>query len=218
MTSGRRPAGCGPDAGSGAARPPVAVLLAVFLLLAAQLTAITGLRGAADPEGYPLNTSKPLRVNTFEDDGVIGLRAALGYSTLHEDRFSYLFGVGGPVLHAARPVMAALDRLGLITRFEDPSLYLLYPQELERAYKAFAVYQLLAFTMWLPLAGWLLLSRHVSRPAGVWAAWLLALTPFLTGFETRLKPDSAALLMGILSLHFALNHFRDGGRRNLLAA
>ncbi|WP_243438997.1 hypothetical protein [Fundidesulfovibrio soli] len=218
MTSGRRPPGCGPDQGGGAQRPPVAVLLAVLLLLAVQLTAIMGLRGAADPEGYPLNTSKPLRVNTFEDDGVIGLRAALGYSTLHEDRFSYLFGVGGPVLHAARPVMAALDRLGLITRFEDPSLYLLYPRELERAYKAFAVYQLLAFTMWLPLAGWLLLSRHVSRPAGIWAAWLLALTPFLTGFETRLKPDSAALLMGILSLHFALNHLRDGGRRNLLAA
>ena len=218
MTSGLRPSGCGPEAGSGTARPPVAVLLAVLLLLAVQLTAITGLRGAADPEGYPLNTSKPLRVNSFEDDGVIGLRAALGYSTLHEDRFSYLFGVGGPVLHVARPVMAALDRLGLITRFQDPSLYLLYPKELERAYKAFAVYQLLAFTMWLPLAGWLLLSRHVSRPAGVWAAWLLALTPFLSGFETRLKPDSAALLMGILSLHFALNHFRDGGRRNLLAA
>jgi len=199
-------------------RPPWLVAAAVVFLLAVQIIAIGGLRGVADSEGYPLNTSKKFGLNVFEDDGILGLHAALGYSRLHEDRFSYLFGVGGPVLHAAKPVMRALDSLGVITRFEDPALYQLYPQELERAYKAFATYQLLAFTMWLPVAAYLLLSRHVSPRAGVWGAWLLALSPFLTGFETRIKPDSAALLFGLLSLNFGLAHLKAGKTRALLLA
>jgi len=179
---------------------------------------IGGLRGVADSEGYPLNTSKKFSLNVFEDDGILGLHAALGYSRLHEDRFSYLFGVGGPVLHAAKPVMRALDALGIIVRFDDPALYQLYPKELERAYKAFAAYQLLAFTMWLPVAAYALLSRHLSRRAGIWAAWLVALSPFLTGFETRIKPDSAALLFGLLSLNAALCHLKSGKLRSLLLA
>jgi len=199
-------------------RPPWLVAAAVALLLAVQVISICGIRGVADTEGYPLNTSKKFGLNVFEDDGLHGLYAALGYSRLHEDRFSYLLGVGGPILHTAKPVMRLLNRLGVITRFEDPSLYQLYPQELERAYKAFATYQLLAFTVWLPVAGYVLLSRHQSRRAGIWAAWLLALSPFLTGFETRIKPDSAALLFGLLSLNYALHHLKNGRTRNLLLA
>lgn len=199
-------------------RLPWLVAAAVVFLLVVQVLAIGGLRGVADSEGYPLNTSKKFGLNVFEDDGILGLHAALGYSRLHEDRFSYLFGVGGPVLHAAKPIMRALDALGIIVRFEDPALYQLYPKELERAYKAFAAYQLLAFTMWLPVAAYALLSRHFSRRAGIWAAWLVALSPFLTGFETRIKPDSAALLFGILSLNVALCHLKSGKLPSLLLA
>lgn len=195
---------------------PVAAAMAV--LLAVQLCVLAGLRPVTGEGGYALNTSKRFSLNIREDDGVIGLHAALGYSRLHEDRFSYLFGVGGPVVHAAKPVLALLDRLGLITRFEDASLYQLYPGELDKAYRAYALYQLLAFTLWLPAAGYLLLSRHVSRRAGVLGAWCLALTPFLALFEQRIKPDTAALLFGLLSLHFALWHNRAGKGRDWLLA
>lgn len=212
----------GPDAGrredAGRRAWPWCVLAAMAVLLCLQLTVIAGLRGVADPQGYGLNTSKKFQLNIFEDDGILSLAVALGYNKVHEDRFSYLFGIGGPVLHLARPVMAGLGAMGLVVRFDAPDLYQLYPQELERCYKAYAVYQLLAFTLWLPAAGYLLLSRHVSRRAGCWGAWLLALTPFLSAFETRIKPDSAALLFGLLALHFALAHLESGRRRQLLAA
>jgi len=197
---------------------PWPVWAAMFFLLAFQVTAIAGLRGVPDLEGYLLNTSKKFDLGVFEDDGILSLHTALGYNRLHSDRFSYLLGIGGPVLHLAKPVMTGLDALGLIAKFKDPSLYLLYPGELTRAYKAYALYQLLAFTLWLPAAAYILLSRHVSRRAGLWGAWLLALTPFLTGFETRIKPDTPALLFGLLALSLCLDYLKSGGRLRLFGA
>ena len=199
-------------------RPWLPVTGAVAFILAVQLIAITGMRGVVDPEGYPLNTSQKFSLNVYEDDGIMGLKASLGYNRLYEDRFSYLFGIGGPVLHAAKPVMILLGRLGIISRFDQPGLYQMYPHELSAAYKAFAVYQLLAFTIWLPVVAYVLLSSHVSKAAGVWGAWLFALTPFLTGFEGRIKPDTPALLFGLMSLHFSLQHFKLGKERQHLLA
>jgi hypothetical protein len=187
------------------------------LLLFLQLSALSGLRGVADTEGYPLNTSKKFALNTYEDDGILGLYAALGFNQLHSDRFSYLFGIGGPVLHLAKPVMTLMASLGFFSRFEDPRLYQLYPNEFQKAYKSFALYQLLFFTLWLPAAGWLVLGHHISRSAGIWGAWLLALMPFFTGFETRIKPDTAALLFCLLSFYYTLCHIREGKQAQLLA-
>ncbi|MBI4806806.1 MAG: glycosyltransferase family 39 protein [Desulfovibrio sp.] len=197
---------------------PWSVIASIAVLLLFQLLVIGGLRGVDDQHGYGLNTSKKFGLNVYEDDGIISLYTALGYNSIHGDRFSYLFGIGGPVLHLARPVMSGLDALGFITRFEDPELYQLYPQALDKCYRAFALYQLLAFTLWLPAAGYLLLSRHVSPRAGFWGAWLVALTPFLSAFETRIKPDTPALLFGLLCLYFGLNYARSGRKSHLFTS
>ncbi len=194
---------------------PRRVMLAVAVFIAVQALAIGSLRGVDEGAGTLLNTAKTLSFNTYEDDGAINVFAALGYFKDHSNRFSYLINIGGPALHLARLAVSAGDALGLVKRFDDPLLYLSHPDELLRVWKFFGWFKLLVFTIWLPLAVYWLAANHFSRRAGTLACWAVCLMPFLTGFETRMKCDGAAIAFMLLSLTFQIDYLRRWSRKSI---
>jgi len=196
-------------------RAAVAVTLVFFFV---NLAAVFHLRGVADAEGYGLNTSRLIPVNTYEDDGSINLHASLGYSRLHEGKFSYYFNIGGPFLHLGTAVMGIGVELGLLKRFESPRLYWNYPEELLRAWKFFGLYKLFGFLMFLPVVVYWVGNNHLSRNAGIVATVLVAVMPFIPGFEQRMKVDSPALVLGLLSLLFQIQYSKWGRDSHLYVA
>jgi len=198
-------------------RLPRLVLAALAVFIAVQAVAICNMRGVADPQGYVLNTNKPLPVNTYEDDAQVSLMHALGYYGPTTNTFDVATNFGGPLLYGARPFIWAAAKLGLVQHFDDRSLYILYPAELLRIFKIFSFYKL-AVLLVVPLGVFWLLRNHVSERAGVIGVWLIAATPFLTGFELRLKPDGVVFGLTMLSMLYQLAFARDGRARHLYAA
>lgn len=188
-------------------RVAVAAALVFFFV---NLACVFHIRGVADAEGYVLNTSRLIPVNTFEDDGSINLYASLGYSRLHESKFSYYFNIGGPFLHLGTVAMALGQELGLVKRFESPRLYWNYPEELLQAWKLFGLYKLFGFLMFLPVVVYWIGNNHISRNAGNIATVLVAAMPFIPGFELRMKVDSPAMLLGLVSLLFQIQYAKQG--------
>ena len=191
----------------------IAVLTLVFF--AANLAGVLNLRGVADPEGYVLNTSRLIPVNTHEDDGHLNITAMLGHLELHQNKFSYYFNIGGPFLLFAQGAAAVGDALGLVKRFDDPTLYWLYPGELKRAWQFFGMLKL-AFLVWLPVVVFWFGNNHLSRRSGLVGAAFVAAMPFIPGFEQRMKVDSVVIALGLLSLLFQVAYARWGRDRDLL--
>ncbi|QAZ69300.1 ArnT family glycosyltransferase [Solidesulfovibrio carbinolicus] len=198
-------------------RLPRSVLAALLVFVAVHTVAICNMRGVADPQGYNFNSNKPLPVNSYEDDAQVSLMHALGYYGPTTNTFDVATNFGGPLLHGARPVIWAAAKLGFVQRFEDRSLYVLYPAEMLRIFKIFSFYKL-AFLLAIPLGVFWLLRNHVSERAGVLGAWLMVSVPFLTGFELRLKPDGVVFGLTMLSMLYQLAFARDGRARHLYAA
>ncbi|MFZ5426241.1 MAG: hypothetical protein ACOZEN_04665 [Thermodesulfobacteriota bacterium] len=196
---------------------PKGAAAAALVFLAVNLAALAGLRGVADPEGFILNTSHIVPVNSHEDDGQINIAAMLGFLEPGSSKFGYYFNIGGPFLHIASGAAAAADALGLVKRFDQPALYWLYPEELKRAWTFFGAVKL-CFVVWLPVAAYWFGNNHLSRRAGLIGAWLVCAMPFLPGFEQRMKVDSVAILAGLVSLTLALAYARWGGRSRMVMA
>ena len=193
----------------------VLTALAVFILL--NLTAILHIRGVADQEGFILNTSKFIPVNTYEDDAQVSIFHALWYVGETKDTFTVATNFGGPLLHLAKPVLWLGSKIGLIKRFDDVYLYVTYPEELARVFKLFSIYKLALLTL-LPLSMYWLLANFFSQRAGELAAWLVAAMPFLTGFELRLKPDGLVFALAMLSVLHQLEFIRSARSRHLYLA
>ena len=197
-------------------RVPVHVWAAVVFFLCLQTVATLNLRGPADPELYLLDATKHVPVNTYEDDGAINVAAALDLIP-RSDRFSYLINIGGPFLLGGRAVLHAADALGLVQCFDDPWLYVIFPDAYRRVWTVFGLYKLIVWMPWLPLSLFWLARNHLGKKAGGIAAWLLAVMPFATGFEPRLKADAPAIAAGLLALLFFFQYVRDGRRGRLYA-
>lgn len=197
---------------------PRHVFAAAALFIAVQALALSTMPGVRDLAGTLLNTSKPLSFNTYEDDGAINVYAALGYFKDHSNRFSYLINIGGPALHLAGLAVSAADSLGLVKRFKDPLLYLMYPDEFLNIWKFLGYFKLLLFTAWLPLVVYWIGANHFSKRTGTLACWLAAVMPFTTGFEIRMKFDAAAIVLMLLSLLFQLDYLKRRNRRSLYLA
>ncbi|WP_243362117.1 ArnT family glycosyltransferase [Fundidesulfovibrio terrae] len=195
--------------------PSVCIALLVFVFV--NVSAILQMRGVSDSEGYVLNTSKAIPVNTYEDDAQVSIMHALWYFGPTTNTFDVATNFGGPLLHVAKPVMWLGAKLGWIKRFDDRSMYVLYPGELGRIFKLFAFYKLAVLTL-LPLSCFWLLNNFFSRRAGELAAWLVAAMPFLTGFELRLKPDGVVFALTMLSLLHQFAFQKHGRSRNLYLA
>lgn len=194
---------------------PNLIVVLTLVFFAANLAGVLNLRGVADPEGYVLNTSRLIPVNTHEDDGHLNITAMLGHLELHKNKFSYYFNIGGPFLLFAQGAAAVGDTLGLVKRFDDPTLYWLYPEELKRAWQFFGMLKL-AFLMWLPVVVFWFANNHLSRRSGLIGAALVAAMPFVPGFEQRMKVDSVVIALGLLSLLFQVAYARWGRDRDLL--
>lgn len=195
---------------------PKAVLAAVLVFAAVNLASILGLHGIADPEGYVLNPSRQIPVNTHEDDGHLNITAMLGHLKPGQSKFSYYFNIGGPFLHLATGAAAIGDALGLVKRFDDKTIYWLYPEELKRAWQFFGMVKL-AFIIWLPIVVFWFGNNHFSRRAGLAAAWLVVAMPLIPGFEQRMKVDSVVIGLGLLSMLFQVAYARWGRTRDLYA-
>ncbi|GAB6037347.1 hypothetical protein JCM15519_19060 [Fundidesulfovibrio butyratiphilus] len=198
-------------------RLPWLAWLAVAFFFTVNLTCILNARGVADPEGYALSTSKPFQVNIYDDDGAVSLHHALGYYHGVYDTFSIATNFGGPLLHAAKPVMRLASGLGVFTRFDSPDQYTLYPGELLKAWKVFGVFKLLLM-LGLPAVFYLLGANFVSRGAGLLACWMAALLPAVPVFEMRMKPDGVVLMLTLWAVLFLLEYVRSGRGRPLYAA
>lgn len=196
---------------------PWRVALAVALFFLINFTAICHMRGVADPEGYVLNTSKLIPVNTYEDDAQVSIGHALGLFGEVKDTFSIATNFGGPLLHAAKPVMWAAAKLGLIKRSPDRFFYVAYPEELLKIWQVFAVYKLCILLL-LPLSLYWIGSNFISEATGTVAAWLVTAMPYITAFEVRLKPDGVVLALTLLAVLHLLEHVRSGRARNLYYA
>ncbi len=188
------------------------LVIAFFILINA--VAIVNLRGVADPEGYPLNTSRKIPLNSHEDDGSLNIYAILGYSHLTEDRFGSYFNIGGPFLHLGTAVAILGDRFGLIKRFDDSRLYWQHPDEYRKVWQFFGFYKLFLLA-WLPVAVYWFASNHFSRRAALLATILTAAMPFIPGFELRMKVDSACITAGIVGLMLQVQHAKWGRPRHL---
>lgn len=197
-------------------RVPLHVWAAVAVFLCLQLLVVTHLRGPADPGLYPLDATKHVPVNAYEDDGAINVAAALGLVP-DSDRFSSLINIGGPFLLGGRAFLHLADALGLVRCFDDPWLYVMYPDAYRRVWTAFGLYKALVFLPWFPLVLYWIGRNHLSEGAGSLAAWMLAVMPFPTGFEARLKTDSPAMILGLFALLFLFQFARDGRRSRLFA-
>jgi len=189
----------------------------VVLFIVTQSYAILETRGVADPEGFIVNTSKPIPVNTYEDDAQVSLMHALSYFGPTTNTFDVATNFGGPLLHLAKPVMWLGAKLGLIKRFDDRSLYILYPNELKRIFILFSFYKLSILTL-LPLSVFWLLNNFFSRRAGHLALFFLLGMPFLSGFELRLKPDGVVFAITILSLMHQLAYSQSSNSKHLYLA
>lgn len=198
-------------------RVPAHVWAAVALFLCVQALATFHLRGPADPELYPLDATKHVPVNAYEDDGAINVAAALGLVP-QTDRFSSLINIGGPFILGGRAFLHAAGALGFVRCFDDPWLYVMFPEAYHRAWVVFGLYKLLVFMPWLPLVLFWIGRNHMSERAGGLAAWTVAVMPFLTGFEPRLKTDTPAMVLGLFALLFLFQYVRDGRRGRLVAA
>jgi hypothetical protein len=198
-------------------RVPLHVWAAVTVFLCLQVMVVSHLRGPADPELYPLDATKHVPVNAYEDDGAINVAAALGLVP-DTDRFSSLINIGGPFLLGGRAFVQLAGALGFVQCFDDPWLYAMYPDAYRKVWTAFGLYKALVFMPWFPLVLYWIGRNHLSERAGGLAAWMLAAMPFLTGFEARLKTDSPAMILGLFALLFLLRFREDGRRKNLFAA
>lgn len=198
-------------------RVPLHVWAAVAVFLCLQVMVVSHLRGPADPELYPLDATKHVPVNAYEDDGAINVAAALGLVP-DTDRFSSLINIGGPFLLGGRAFVQLAGALGFVQCFEDPWLYAMYPDAYRKVWTAFGLYKALVFLPWFPLVLYWIGRNHLSEGAGGLAAWMLAAMPFLTGFEARLKTDSPAMILGLFALLFLLRFREDGRRKYLFAA
>jgi hypothetical protein len=199
-------------------RVPVHVLLATAVFLLIQATAVVGLRGTADPELYPADYTKFVPVNAAEDDAVINITAILGLFPSSNERFASLINVGGPFILLGRRVMLLAGKLGLVQIFDDPAMYISYPEQYRRIWVAFGIYKLLLFLPWFPLVVYWLGRNHLSPRAGPIATWLLAAAPFVTAFEVRLKTDSPALIAGLFALLFLFQYHKDNRAKTLCLA
>ncbi len=194
-----------------------AVWGAIALLFTIQLIVIGKMRGIGDHEGYLLNTSRIFSINTYEDDGSANIALALGHAENLPRYLPYGMDIGGPYLYLGRLVLRAADRLGLITIFADPSLYLLYPDTYKSVWKTFAIYKA-ALLILVPLSLYWLCSNHYNRSSGILAAWIFVAMPFVPGFETRLKVDSLAVAVGLLSIIHQLQYVRTRQERYFIYA
>lgn len=194
-----------------------AVWVAIALLFTIQLIVIGKMRGIGDHEGYLLNTSRIFSINTYEDDGSSNIALALGHTENLPRYLPYGIDIGGPYLYLGRLVLRVADRLGLITIFTDPSLYLLYPDTYKSVWKAFAIYKAVLLIL-VPLSLYWLCSNHYDKPSGILAAWIFVAMPFVPGFEIRLKVDALAVAVGLLSVMHQLQYLRTHQERYLLYA
>lgn len=190
----------------------MAVCLAVFFVV--NFSAVHSMRGIGDAEGYPLNTSKLVPVNTYEDDAQVSIGHALGLFPEVKDTFSIATNFGGPLLLAAKPVMWAAAGLGFIKLSSDPMFYVAYPEELRKIWQVFAFYKLVLL-MLLPLSVYWVGRNFISEATGVIAAWLIVAAPYLTAYELRLKPESIVLALTFLFILHLLQYVRTGRARNL---
>jgi hypothetical protein len=195
--------------------PVVWAALVVFFL--ANAAAILQMRGVADPQGFILNTSKAIPVNTYEDDAQVSIMHALWYFGPTTNTFDVATNFGGPLLHLAKPVMWLGMKLGWIKRFDDRCLYVLYPNELARIFKLFAFYKL-CLLMLLPISIFWLMNNFFSRRAGEIATWFVVGMPFLTAFELRLKPEGVVFALTMLSLVHQLAFNNTAKKKNLYLA
>lgn len=142
---------------------------------------------------------------------------ALSYFGPTTNTFDVATNFGGPLLHLAKPVMWLGAKLGLIKRFDDRSLYILYPNELERIFKLFSFYKLSVLVL-LPLSVFWFLNNFFSRRSGHLALFFLLGMPFLSGFELRLKPDGVVFAITILSLMHQLAYAKSSNSKHLYLA
>lgn len=204
----------GPGLDLGVSRLALAALLVFFLV---HFMAICHMRGVDDPQGYVLNTSKFIPVNTYEDDAQVSIGHALGLFGPVKDTFTIATNFGGPLLHAAKPVMWAASALGIIKLSPDKYFYVSYPDELLRIWQVFAVYKLCILLL-LPLSLYWIGRNFAGEAAGTVAAWLVAAMPYATAFELRLKPDGVVLTLTLLVVLNLLEFARSARNRNLYAA
>jgi hypothetical protein len=188
---------------------PRSIQAVACLFVLFQLAAVFTLRGVADPQGYAFNPSKPLAVNTYEDDGVHSIAAVLGHYDNQDTWFATFFNIGGPLLHVGKALTSLAGKTGLVKVFEDPLLYLAYPEEMLRIWHAYGLYKLL-FIAWLPIVAWWIGNNFLTPRIGLLAALTISLMPFIPAFEQRMKPDSIALVFGLISLLHQFACARDG--------
>lgn len=191
----------------------VALATAVFLLV--QFMAVLGLRGVAAPELYPADFTKYIPVNTIEDDAALAITAVLNLFPSKNDRFSSLVHLGGPSLLIGRGLMRVAAYLGLVQIFDDPALYISYPKQLQKIWVIFGLYKLFVFLLWFPIVLYWIGRNHLSSRAGGVACWLLAVMPFVTGFEVRLKTDGPSIIAGLFALLFLFQYLKDYRRLTL---
>lgn len=183
------------------------VWVVIVFVLAVQLMAIGKVRGVGDGEGYLLNTSRIFSLNTYEDDGSANLALALGQGKNLPRYLPYGIDIGGPYIYLGRFVLLVAERLGLVTLFSDPSLYLLYPDAYRTVWKTFAVYKAVLL-MLVPLVLYWLCTNFFTKLSGIFAVLIFAAMPFVPGFEVRLKVDVLAVAVGLLSVMHQIQFLR----------
>ena len=102
------------------------------------------------------------------------------------------------MLHVGRALASLAGKAGIIKVFQDPWLYLAYPEEILRVWHAYGLYKLF-FLAWLPIVVWWIGNNFLTRASGLLAVVIFAAMPFLPAFEQRMKPDGVAILFGSLS-------------------
>ncbi len=198
-------------------RVPASVWVATALFAVLLSIAAYNVRGVVDPEGYPLNTNQFMTTNIYDDDGAIIVFLSLDYAPNFATWSKWALNVGTPYILSARPLLRLADWLGIVTRFDDPSLYLLYPEKLRGVWKFLNLYKVL-LVCWAPVVLYWLGRNFFSERTGQIAAWLMAVMPFPIGFEPRGKLDLLTILLGLLSILCQMAYMRDRQTRQLLAA
>lgn len=198
-------------------RVPASVWLATALFAVLLAIAAYNVRGVVDAEGYPLNTNQFMAANTYDDDGAIIVYLSLDYAPDFATWSKWALNIGTPFILSARPLLRLADWLGIVTRFDDPSLYLLYPEKLRGVWQFLNLYKVL-LVCWAPVVLYLVGRNVFSERTGLIAAWFMAVMPFPLGFEPRGKLDLLTILLGLLSLLCQAAYLRDRQTRQLVAA
>ena len=198
-------------------RLPISVWLAAALFTTLLAVSSWNVRGVADPEGYILNTNQFMSINSYEDDGAVVMFLSLDLAKDFHSWSKWVLNIGSPFILSARVLIRLADWLGVVTRFDEPSLYLLYPEKLIGIWRLVGLYKA-ALLFCCPVVLFWIGRNFFSERTGLLAAWLMALMPFPLAFEGRGKVDLLAIACGLFSLLYQMAYAKDRRIKHLLAA